>query len=314
MAGLKRDLCDLEIGGSQLYFEDEIVSISFLDKAGNRSDQLTVELFPHIERPKAGTEVSCIFYTNLGQELDCGLFHVQSTTRHNNKKLTFIATGTEFSKKQKDKISKNYENTTLKGIVNIIAKRMGKKVKFDITNQKVKSIYQTEETDLQFLDRLAEKYDVLFSIKNDIIYFVIKHDDKLPFYRIDASQCSAISVKRSTKKQYKSCEVTFYDRAIAKEVKQKIDQGEPILKVRCSAKSKQEAKLKGKAKLATAQRGTISGHLSTVGQKLYAGTKMELFNTYNGEDDGIYAIEAVTHRYTRDTGWVMDVEFENFKL
>jgi len=314
MVEVVKTWCDLEVGDSQIYFEDELVSINFLDKAGHRSDRLSVTVLPNVKRPDAGTEVTCILYNSLGEELDCGLFSIQSTTRSNNKDLNFVATGVEFNNNQKKKYSQNYESTTLSSIVILVAGRLGKEVKFDTDDQDVESIYQTDETDLQFLDRLATQYDTLFSVKNDVVYFVSKNKDSLPFYEIDASQCSALSIKRSTKTQYKSCEVTFYDHKIAKEVKTAIDTGEPVLKVKCPCKSQEEARLKGKAKLAKAQRGTINGSLTTVGQKLYAGTKLKLFNTYNGEDDGIYAIEAVTHRYTRSTGWVMDVEFENFKL
>ena len=308
-----RSWCDLTIDGEVL-FEDEVMSVTFNDKAGTRSDLLTVTLLPTVKRPHPNAEVTCVLFNDLGEELDCGIFHVQSTTRSNNKDLSFSATGVEFNKEQKKKYSQNYEGTKLSSIVSLIAKRLGKKVKFQTVDQKVESIYQTDETDIQFLDRLATQYDVLFSIKNGVVYFVSKNDDELPLYTVDASKCSSISVKFSTKMEYKSCEISYYDRRLSKDIKVKIDEGEPVLKVKCACKNKEEAKLKGKAKLAVAQRGTVSGNLTTIGQKLYAGTKLGLINTFQNEDDNEYSIESATHRYTRGGDWTVDVEFENFKL
>ena len=305
--------CHLTIG-ERLYFENEIIAVTFSDKAGTRSDQLSVTLMPSVKRPNAGEKVTCVFYNDLNEQLECGTFYVQSSTRSNNKDLSFSATGVEFNKKQKEKTSQNYEGTSLKGIVALVAGRLGKELKFQTPDQVVESMYQTDETDIQFLDRIASQYDVLFSIKNDVIYFVSKNDNALPFYSVDAAKCSSLSVKYSTKKEYKSCEVSYYDRKIGEYVNVNIDEGTPKLKVRCSAKSEEEAKLKGKAKLAVAQRGTVSGSLTTVGQKLYAGTKLQLINTFHNEDDGIYAIESASHRYNKSTGWTVSVEFENFKL
>lgn len=305
--------CDLTIDG-RVYFENEVMSVTFTDKAGTQSDQLSVTLLPTIARPKAGAKVTCIFYNDLGQILDCGIFYVQSSTRSNNKDLIFSATGVEFNKKQKEKISQNYENTHLKDIVELVAQRLGQELKFQTQDQLVESIYQTDETDIHFLDRLSMQYDVLFSIKSDIIYFVNKGDTALPSYVINAEKCSSISVKYSIKKQYKSCEISYYDRKIAEYVKVNIESGLPVLKVKCPCKTKEEAELKGKARLARTQRGTVSGNLTSVGQEMYAGTKLQLINTYNREDDGFYSIESASHRYNANTGWVVSVDFENFKL
>jgi len=297
-----------------VFDQSQIVSINFYDKAGTKSDQISVEVLPNVPRPKAGTVVTLELFNDLDEYMDCGTFHLQSVTRRNNKNLSFTATGVEFNQSQKLKRSQNYQMTTLSGIVNLVSGRLGHKVKFETEDQEVESIYQTDESDVQFLDRLAQQHNVLFSIKDGVVFFVNKNIEALPLYTIDASKCSHITVKFSTKTQFKSCEVSFYDRKIAERVKVGIDKGEPVLKVNCVCKNEEEAKLKGKAKLDVAKRGTVSGDLEYFGQKIYAGTRLKLINTFENEDDDIYSIESATHRYTRGGGWTVSVQFENFKI
>ena len=305
--------CTLTIDGKQ-YFEDKVLKAIFTDKAGVKSDRLSVSLMPDVPKPKAGAVIKFELYNDLNQYMNCGLFHVQSITRGQNKSLSFTATGIEFGTKQKKKLSKHYQNTKLSNIVNIVGKRLGHKVKFKTKDIKIKSLYQTDETDISFLDRISHDYDVLFSIKNEILFFVNKEDETHIPYEVDASKCKDITIKTSTKKLYKSCKVEHYDKNLAMWIPQETGTEQPQLKVKCTAKTKDEALAKGKSKLAQSQRGTVNGNLTSIGQELYAGTRLKLFNTYNNEDDGEYAIKTARHTYSRNAGWVVDVEFENFKL
>ena len=313
MVELIKSWCDLTIGG-EVYWEDQVMSLTFIDKRGHASDSLTVNLLPNVTPPNEGDIVELVLFNDFDEVMDCGIFHVQSVSRRNNKELSFSATGVAFNEKQKKRHSQNYEKTKLSKIVKLVAKRLGHEVKFDAPDQKVQSIYQTDETDIQFLKRISSLYDVTFSIKNDVLIFIGRDKDDLNAYTVDASKCSSISIKKSTRPMYQSCTVSYYDRKLAKKIAVEIESGNPTLSVNCACKNKEEAKLKGKAKLASTQRGTIKGHFTALGQELYAGTKLELKNTYKKEDDGTYAIEQVTHRYSRSSGWIIDVEFENFKL
>jgi len=307
--------CTLTIDGVQ-YYEDKVLQATFTDKAGTKSDRLSISLMPDVPKPPAGSIIKFELFNDLNQYMNCGLFHVQSITRGQNKALSFTATGVEFSTTQKVKRSQHYQDTKLSSIVNIVAERLGHEVKFKTEDIEIISLYQTDETDIQFLDRISEDYDVLFSVKNEILFFVNKEDNDNPLYEVDVEgrECLDITVKTSTKKLYKSCKVEYYDKKLAMWIPQDTGTEQPQLRVKCEAKTEAEALAKGKSKLAQSQRGTVSGNLTAIGQELYAGTRLGLFNTYNYEDDGEYSIETARHTYSRERGWVVDVEFENFKL
>ena len=98
------DIVELSIGGKSVKIED-ILSLSFSDSAGVKSDKVSLKVMPYFPKPKPSTKLELTFKTlKNGSELEsleCGLFHVQTVTRSNTKELSFSATGVEFNEKQK---------------------------------------------------------------------------------------------------------------------------------------------------------------------------------------------------------------------
>jgi len=309
-----KDEIELKIDGETIEIEN-VLSLSFNDEAGVKSDKVTLKVLPNFVRPVPSAKIELSFKTlkddEVIEELDCGLFHVQSVTRTNNKALSISATGVEFNETQKEKISHHYKDTKLSSIVNIVAERLGHKVKFQTADPQIKSLNQTNESDINFLERISKQYNVLFSIKNDYIYFVNKNDETLPVSKIDVSLCSSSSLKHSTKTYYKSCEASFHSIDEAKILKVTVGEGTPVIKIQSAYKDEDDAKLKAQAKLDSINKGTIRGSLSLKGASVYAGTKVELFNTYENEDDGVFSVESCTHKYSRGSGWTTSVELEN---
>jgi phage protein D len=292
-----------------------IISLSFDDSAGFKSDKINIIAMPDFKRPASYSKVEVIFRSfindKLKDELNCGWFHIQTINRSNNKSLSFTATGIAFNEKQKEKISKHYNNTKLSSVINIVGDRLGHEVKFQTKDVLIKSLNQTNESDLNFLERISNLYNVLFSIKNDIIYFVNKDDPSLPISRIDISKCSTSSIKHSSKTYYKSCEASFRNIDESKIITIRVGEGKPTIKIQNAFKDKEEAKIKAEAKLNSINKGIVKGSLGLIGQTIYAGAKTELFNTYNKEDDGIYSVESVKHSWSLSTGWTTSVEIEN---
>jgi phage protein D len=294
---------------------DDILSLSFDDASGSKSDKVSVQVVPNFKRPAPNSKLELTFksFNNgvLKDELVCGLFHTQKVTRTNNKALSFTATGVEFNDKQKEKLSFNYKDTKLSTIVGIVATRLGHKLKFDSDDLTIKSLNQTNETDINFLDRLAKDYNVTFSIKNDILYFVNKDNESLPISTVNISFCGSSSFSHSTKKYYKSCEASWHDNEEAKTLTVSVFSGTPVLKIKGSYHSTKEATVKAKAKLLQTNKGIIKASFSTRGFKLYAGTKANVIDTYENEDDGIYSVETCKHTFTRAKGWNTSGELEN---
>jgi len=290
----------------------KIISFSFHDEAGVKSDHLEVELTPDMPRPRTNGIVTAVLFNSRGGVMPCGIFYVESVTRTNNKAIRFTANGVEFNEKQLKKHSKHYEKTKLSSIVKMAAGRMGHGVKFCAPDPKIESLNQNNESDLHFLDRLAKKYDCLFSIKNNVAYFVNKSYGCMPVWPLFVPFAKESSITRR-KVKYHSCEATYYDQKKAKEKKVKVGGKKPLLKIRSKGKTRELAKIDAKAALSKATRYSTHGHIHTMGQTIYASTKVFIIGTHDFEDDGIYWIHSCTHHFNRHTGWTVDVEFENLK-
>ena len=305
---------ELKIDGLHVEIKN-IISLSFDDSAGVKSDKVSLKVMPDFPKPAPSAKVEIIFRAvengKTIDELNCGLFHVQTVNRTNNKSLSFTATGVEFNEKQKEKLSNHYKDTKLSNIVKIVGARLGHEVKFQTKDVVIKSLNQTNESDINFLERISKDYNVLFSIKNDFIYFVNKNDETLPVSRIDVSTCSSSSLKHSSKTYYNSCEAKFHNLDEGKLITVKVGDGKPTIKIERAFKDKLDAKIKAEAKLNSINKGIVKGSLSLVGQSVYAGTKVELFNTYKNEDDGSFSVESVKHSWSRGGGWTTSVEIEN---
>jgi len=305
---------ELTIDGKDVSVE-QISSLSFDDASGVKSDRVRLTVNHNFPKPAPSAKLELIFKAFQGneliEELNCGYFHVQTITRTNLNTLSITATGVEFNEKQKEIHSKHYNDTKLSNIVEIVADRLGHKVKYQAVDPQIKSLHQTNESDINFLERISKDYNVLFSIKNDFIYFIGKNDESLPISKIDVSQCSSSSIKHSTKKHYKSCEASWRSIDENKILKVTVGDGTPVIKIQSAYKDESDAKLKAQAKLDSINKGTVRGSLSLKGQSVYAGTKVELFNTYEGEDDGLFSVESCSHTYSSNAGWTTSLEIEN---
>jgi len=298
---------ELTIGG--VLYKDSL-SIIFEDRAGIKSDKITITAPPSFVKPKPYDKVTLVFFNSQGEVLRAGTFFVQSVSRINNKSLRIVATATPFNQKEKDKKSHHYSKTKLSAVVKLVAKRLGYKVKFSAKDVNIKSLYQTKESDINFLYRLAEEYNSLFSLKNKVIYFVDRDDKNLPVTIVDVNKAKSSTITHTAKVFYKSCEATFYDHRLAKRVKVKVGSGEPTLKIDGAFKDKADARIKAQKKLKAVQRGTVRGSLILKGRRIYAGTMLQLIGTHSAEDDKRFYIESCRHSFTRAGGWEVEVEFE----
>jgi phage protein D len=293
-----------------------VSSITFNDKAGTESDKITIVTNKSFARPNRGDKIILMF--GYEEEVDeplfnAGTFFVQNSKRINNKNLTITATGVDYTKNLKVKKSETFTNMSIKDICELRANLHGLKVKsnFDII---LPVVTQTNESDLAFFKRLAQDYSALFSIKNNTLIFVThclyaKVNEDLPVYKLDANSPNNLTVIHNDKEYYNSCEAIWHDSNTNKEKKITIGSGKPVLTYRHTFKNEADAKVKAEAKLCLSNRGLKSGSFSTEGGFIYAGANLDLSNTFDNEDDGIFSIKNVTHTYSK--GWNISVNFEN---
>jgi uncharacterized protein len=292
----------------------DLSSLTVTDYANNNSDQLDIEVSGQYKRPKSSDEIKVYLGYETLQLI--GVFKV-TETKKSFKKLQITATGVDFKNNFKVKRNTTYSNVKIVDIVKQIAAKYDLKVKCDFDDLYIKSVAQTNESDMSFLNRLADEYNAIFNLKNETLYFVkkVKNDKKnelLPRYEIDVNEClDEVLITYSEKTFYNSVKVSWHD---TKENKRKEivipkDAAEPILIYKGNFTSEDEAKAKAKAKLEKANAGIVSGTLSHEGEVIYAGGILKLLNV--SEDDFEYNIKSVRHSFTKAGGWSISLDFEN---
>ncbi len=286
--------------------------ITFKDEDGVVADELGIEVYGDFKRPAFEDELKLwLGYEESGLYY-CGLFVVQTSTKSRHS-MRITATGANFTSELKKRRNRSYEKMSLSAVAKEIASRYDLSAKSDYDDIYIQHLSQSDESDLNLMNRLAKEYNAIFSIKNNTLIFKkrIKNDQKaedLPVFEIDESECESWQIKHSNRTLYRSCKATWHDTRENKTKEITAGSGEPQLILRGSFKTEADAKAKADARLQAANRGVVSGNLTIYGQNIRAGGILKL--TGFGSDDGKYTINRVEHRLGPD-GYSVYVEFEN---
>lgn len=285
--------------------------IRYSDADSDVADELSFCVVGHYARPKRGDRLEFslgMMHTGVHPQ---GVFYVQESERENGDKLTVRATSVNFSDAIKEKRDAKYENTTISAIAKEIADRHSLKCKCDI-DIPVKYIAQQDESDLNFIARLSERYDLICNIKNDTLILLerIKADEKnsdLPHFIISNLECESSTIKHTSKTYYKSVQAKWRDTSSNSDRSVKIGDEKPTLFITDDFKSEDEAKIIAKKQLERENRATVEGTLRLGGRQISAGGVSDLIDA--GDDSALYSIRRVDH-ILDNNGWMIDVGVE----
>jgi len=282
-------------------FKEHFTSLSIVDNAGTQSDELNISLTNAIKRPAIEDAIEIWIAKKY-----YGLYLVSSTKTNHLNMLMIKATSANFTKSLKSKKNTNHFEITLGDLVAKVAKEHGLEVKFDFENLSYTNLVQDKESNMHMLNRLADKYDALFAIKNNTLIF-IKRDVNLPIFTMDLDECFPWEIERISRKEYGSCKATWRDTKENMTLSVTAGGGEPTLTQRGSFSSEAEALLVAKGELAKTKRGTKEGSLSKKGEYFSAGSKMFIINSK--QDDGEYTMERVSTTVDR-RGFRVSIDFK----
>ncbi|CUV65239.1 Putative phage tail protein D [Sulfurovum sp. enrichment culture clone C5] len=290
----------------------DTASFRLTDNDGDVADELTIVVTGDFKRPKAGDVLDfSLGYKETGVSF-VGRYFVQTTEREDLSILTITATSVNWGEALKEQRDAKYEKTTVAKIAKIVADRHKLKVKTDCDDLTTTYIAQQNESDLDFLSRISDRYDLVFNIKNETVVMLHRSKDKnssLPRFNVSAINCGEIRIKHSNRTYYVAAKAIYRD--IKSNKNKEVLVGEkdkkPVLKITDDFKSDTEAKQVATAGLAKANRSLKNGSLTQYGSLIFAGGVLNL--TDAGEDDGEYIIKSVSHSLD-DNGWSMDIEVE----
>lgn len=155
-----------------------IISISLTDKRGFEADELTIELDDHdgtIAIPKTGSKITLkLGYKETGL-VEKGEYLVSEFTAAGSPdRLSITARAADLAEALAEQVEKSWHKQTLYQIIETIAKKHKYEyiISKDFQSQKIEHIDQTNESDANFMSRLAEQYDAIATIKNGKLLFI----------------------------------------------------------------------------------------------------------------------------------------------
>lgn len=302
-----------------------LISLKYSDHLHGKTDELTLTFENRDGRwhtswyPEKGVKlkVRIGLYDEPGVErwLNCGTFEIEELNFSGPPDIVEITAKAVFaSTSREQKKTQGYENTSLSEIARKVAQRLGLKplvtVKPDIS---FKRIDQREETDLEFLRKLCEKYGHCVKVE----------DEKLIVYPEEELEKGSV-VKVITREDFMSYRLTeksaeTYSAVVVKywdpEKKQEVYHIEKDPKVTTGSEKKITTKVENKEQAEALAKGTLKklnklqfeGELTLPGDvALVAGAKIKLRDL--GKLSGIYIIEEAHHSISKNSGYTVEIK------
>ena len=299
-----------------------VLSIAYTDRLHASSSELDISMEDRLLRwidpwyPEKGDRLNLeLFYEQSFDKLDCGRFEVDDIEFTGPPDIISLsALATDIKLNLREVRTKAYENTTLKKIAEEVAARHSLELVGEILDLTFERITQNEETDLNFLNKIADDYGQIVKIENG----------KLIFYNWTdlEAQDSVITLNRSTISRYtfrdkavgtyKACEIQYQDA----QKKETITHTEPatppredgdILKIRERVENRQQAVARAREALRRANGSQVEATISLEGASIFVGG-ININVEEMGALSGKYQVLEAMHRLTSSQGWTCELK------
>lgn len=172
----KRPIYQLTIDGQEVTLGDRLISLSLEDNSGMTADMLTLTLDDHdgvLILPQKGVKLSCAFGF-VGELMKKGDYVVDEVSHSGPPDvLTIRASSADFCTTLTEGRETHYDRTTLGEMLKTIAMRhkLIASVHQDLAGIPIEHQDQTNESDANFVTRLAEQYGAMATIKSRHLLF-----------------------------------------------------------------------------------------------------------------------------------------------
>ena len=300
-----------------------VLSIRYVDELGGRSGELEIELEDRDRRwqgawfPQQGDVVGLLIGYTDEMLLECGDFQIDDLELEGPPDVFHLrCLPAWITPSLRTRISLGYENQTLLQIATTIAGRHGMTV-VGAANQLDESylrITQKQESDLEFLRRVAIEHDYDFTIRGAQLVFYSRAllESQPAALTLHRNAVERFSFVAKTHRIYKQAQTAYFDPQSKQLYSQTAGANSfvatgDVLKLVARCENGQQALERANAALHEANRLQVTCRLVAPGTTLLvAGNVIAL----SGWDvmDGKYMIERAQHRLSRATGYVTEVE------
>ncbi len=310
-----------------LVMQDRLISLRITDKAGIESDELEIVLDDRdgaLSLPGRGAELEVsLGYQETGLTR-IGRYRIDEVELSGPPQIINLrGRAANMAGNLKAARRHAWENTTLEAVVRDVATRNKLKPVCKV-KASLARVDQMNESDMNFLTRLARDHDATASIKGGQLLVLPRGGQqqsasgkKLPAIALaarelkswrctfsDRAAAGAVRVKSHDPKTGKSLEVIVPD---------KENPGGPVRTVRHTASNKGQAGAKAKAVLDAEKRKTAALSFTLPGRADLVAERTVALSGIKQGVDGSWTIDTVTHQFSSG-GWETDVECAGAKI
>jgi uncharacterized protein len=294
-------------GGVLGFGKGALLSITVTDNEGKKSDSCELELDAreYIPSPGKGSKLRVwLGFAETGVNY-MGTFLIDSWTKKGRPKImTVSAKAAGLTTDIKAPKSRSYHEKSVGDIVNQIAGKHGLSavVAGEIGSIKPGHLDQSNESDLNFLTRLAGRVGANFKLADEKIIFNKAGSGQLPgggaapTFVLAETGCTDWDCTGSTRGDYRSVEAAWHNVKKGEREWVKEGGGSPTFRSRKLFKTEEEAKAQAKATKGALARGSKVFGANFLGRtEMFAGAGLTAMG-FDPDVDDSYTIKSAIHR------------------
>lgn len=309
-----------------------LLNVEYTDYLGEQSDELSVSFedtdgrWLHGWYPNQGDQIAFSLGDQFTGLVDLGYFDIADIEYQLSPAvITLKALSTGVRHSYRTHQSKSYEQTSLAGVIGMVAKRLKLKLVGAVADIKINHITQYQETDVEFLSRLARQYGHTFKIVDKTLVFMANTElaRQEPVMVLNPADITSGQFQDQIKSVPDKVVVSGYDVASKtnRVVSRKTTTCRPLaghanrtssdtLRIVANrGESDEQLEARADAALSDAQQSQITGNLSLFGQiRLVAGQVIQLkgYGAFNGR----YLVKQAHHRLDKSSGYSTELEIK----
>jgi uncharacterized protein len=302
---------------------DRLLLAQITDEAGVKSDRLLLVIDDRDERleaPKKGAKLE-VSLGYVGKALvRMGSYVVDEVEFEGPAlQMTIQANAVDMTKGIRSPKERSWPGVTLGTLVRKIAADNDLKpaISPELAARNLGHIDQTE-SDMQLLQRICTEQGATCKVADGRLVVATRAGGKaasgakLPPATIEASSCASWSATMSDRNKYKAVKAHYHDVAKGKRVSVTAGSGKPVMTLKNSHASKDEAKRAAESKLKALSTGAGEMRISAmVGDPEMSAERIATLKGFRKNIDGDgWVVNSVTHTFNGD-GYTCDVELES---
>lgn len=304
---------------------DYIEGFQYVDNASGTADTVTLKLNNRSGKwsgswiPIQGDYVETIIkLTNWKKEGDnrkfnCGYFLIDDLSFAGPPSMASIGgittpINTDFNVTKK---SKTWKKTSVKKILEKIAKNAGVGLFYSGQDYQIDELEQSNQEDVTFAFNLCNSYNLAMKLYNKkiVVFDQVEYEKKKATLSINREQTESWTATKSMTRAYDGVSISYTDSKKNKTLTYKfmLKKGKRIMKLNETAESLQDAEVKAKAKLLEHNRQCQTISVKVKGDTKYISSKCVNMTGF-GKLDGKYYIDSVTHEKNAGSGYYCSIQ------